>query len=353
MKIYNTVVIDIESGEIIYEDSYQWNGSLALARGGGETVVTHEYPEPSPQETQLLEEQLKYYREVAPIEAEMARTQAEYMRQQAELLPGYQKAIEEQYGLAEPYAELMRADLEMMQRLMPVQEQLAQTEAQVAEMNLERARKIAAGEPLATPEQQQELRKMADLFKQEGIAGIEETAEELMKEATREGLRRGIPYSDIARSFEKDVGKWIISERGKTEREAERLYQQGLIDYPTAAAQLGQMLGQPTGGYLGSLTLPPGYQIPSPGMPAYQATGGMDVLNQMLAQLQSERYGMMTETQTGGGMGVGTPLTTMAGGVAGGLAGYYLPEAGATFGTVAGGAGLGMAAGGLLGQLFF
>lgn len=51
MKIYNEVVIDIETGKTVYEDSYEYDGPMALCCiGGGGTTVVASTPEASPEE---------------------------------------------------------------------------------------------------------------------------------------------------------------------------------------------------------------------------------------------------------------------------------------------------------------
>jgi len=54
MKIYNKVVIDIATGEVIEEDSYEYTGEICHL-GGGKVEV----PGPTPQETALQQQQLE------------------------------------------------------------------------------------------------------------------------------------------------------------------------------------------------------------------------------------------------------------------------------------------------------
>ena len=61
MRIYNTVVIDIASNRVIYEDSYVYHGKFAHCCGGGGGAS---YPQPSPQELEILDLQLKYLKDM-------------------------------------------------------------------------------------------------------------------------------------------------------------------------------------------------------------------------------------------------------------------------------------------------
>ena len=42
MKIYNKVIINILTGELIYEDSYKYSGEVLQCKGGGSTTVTNQ-----------------------------------------------------------------------------------------------------------------------------------------------------------------------------------------------------------------------------------------------------------------------------------------------------------------------
>ncbi len=57
MKIYNKIVLDMQTWEVLEEDSYEYDGPLALCGGGGDSDA----PEPTAQETALQAAQLRAY----------------------------------------------------------------------------------------------------------------------------------------------------------------------------------------------------------------------------------------------------------------------------------------------------
>ena len=42
MKIYNKLIVDIETGDSIYEDSFEYNGEVSECKGGSTTTNTQD-----------------------------------------------------------------------------------------------------------------------------------------------------------------------------------------------------------------------------------------------------------------------------------------------------------------------
>lgn len=68
MKIYQTLITDIESGEILHEDSFEYSGPLALCGGGGSAPPP---VLPSREERELQSEQLRMLRDQRTAQKEM------------------------------------------------------------------------------------------------------------------------------------------------------------------------------------------------------------------------------------------------------------------------------------------
>jgi len=63
MKVYRKVVIDIETGQTISEDSYEYNGPIAECKGGGKGRSSTEYVQ-SPEAREIMEAMMPTIRRI-------------------------------------------------------------------------------------------------------------------------------------------------------------------------------------------------------------------------------------------------------------------------------------------------
>lgn len=303
-KIHTKVVYNMETGEVLEDISYEYEGMLVLCDGGGgTTTTTTTIPEKTA--TDLALDKLLF----------------EYMQKS---LSAQDQLFEYQKMMQEYQLKVLPQILATQEKLLPLQEAEAQfyldympKQLEMAGLQLETAKKALAGEPLASEEQKKTLRTMADQYKENALAGLKDVGETLYEQAIQKGLARGIPYSDIARSFEGEVGKYIASETSSINREAERMYTQGLTTYPTAMAELAQKLSgnaMPTMPQISGIGQLSGTSTGGIGQLSSGSTGGMDTLNQLITKAEQERYGQATQTQNNpsGSSVMGTAATGLS-----------------------------------------
>ena len=70
MKIYNTLIVDIESGRILHEDAFDYDGPVAMCSGGGSApppqLPTKEERELQKMQLQMLQDQRAWQKEFEP-----------------------------------------------------------------------------------------------------------------------------------------------------------------------------------------------------------------------------------------------------------------------------------------------
>ncbi len=70
MKIYNTIIIDIESGRTLHEDAFEYSGPVAMCGGGGSAppppLPTKEERELQRMQLKMLKEQMAWQKEFEP-----------------------------------------------------------------------------------------------------------------------------------------------------------------------------------------------------------------------------------------------------------------------------------------------
>lgn len=116
MKIYNKVVIDIETGEIIKEDSFDYHGPVAECKGGGSTINSQD---PA------------YNARMAAIaEAQQAMAEEYFDFWKSEYKPYESAMIKANQGLIPAETQLRQAQLQGQLQLTPLQVQAQ--EAQLA-----------------------------------------------------------------------------------------------------------------------------------------------------------------------------------------------------------------------------
>lgn len=114
MKIYNKIVIQIESGEVLFEDSYIYNGEVVECKGGGSTSTTSiDYAYNSrmagvaEQQQGMAKEYFDYWKtNQQPLETAQSKAAME-------LLPGQ--------------TQLMKSQMESQQSLLPQQTNVAKS----------------------------------------------------------------------------------------------------------------------------------------------------------------------------------------------------------------------------------
>jgi hypothetical protein len=128
MKIYNSITIDISSGEVLYEDSFEYGGEIAECKGGSSTTQVED-PEAArrmaavaEREIAMAEEFQTFWRDFyKPYEIEQIATETNLLPFQEELQT---QALKSQISLIPTETAATRSQLELIPTLSAAQQQL-------------------------------------------------------------------------------------------------------------------------------------------------------------------------------------------------------------------------------------
>jgi hypothetical protein len=182
MKIYDKIVIDMESGEVIEEDSHEYSGEVALCKGG----TTVQAPQPTAEEIALQREQLNILQQ-QQAETEMMKPYVlsgmglveedgtlRYMTED-ERLAGMSELEKSQYDIAKQQQErLAKAYAGELDISPALEESLQQQEQQMSEALSQR---LGSNWMQTTSGQQamSEFQKNAELLREEARRGAMST----------------------------------------------------------------------------------------------------------------------------------------------------------------------------------
>ena len=319
MKIYKSVTIDIKTGQIIEEDSYEYSGPVAYLKGGSSAP-----PPPTAEENMLYQEQ-----------ADLFREQAKQVGLENEL-------IEKLW----PYvSDLATMEIESAKEMQPLQAELAKQGIDLQSIAMEAAKEeIGRNKELEAPiletlgYQKDEAGKYVPIPGREpGVSPLLESQLEQQEKELRQGLstRLGPGYEDTTPGIQAmdkfETRSGLL--RGESEL-SERKFQTGGLLALRGGGGLptGGGAGVPTGGGSNVLSglMGGGGGIPdSSGLTAQLKSNRMDPWYAQQGQQAGRTSAMMSGAATGATIGsvvpgVGTAIGAGVGAGVGLLAGYLL-----------------------------
>ncbi|MFC1567321.1 tail fiber domain-containing protein [Thermodesulfobacteriota bacterium] len=227
MKVYEKVVIDIATGEITEEVSFQYNGLVCECKGGT-TVVSPPPPPPSETEVAIQKEILaQMKRPPSELETKMQEYTIKAMQAQIEALP-----MEQEYR--EAALALMTKQLEQLSAEDTPEEKLyKELEMELTQWQLEGIRAAKEAGDISGDLSEDELTTL-DQMESNAITNLQERvgrdSQQVMSKVVAEMVDRGV--------LQGDVGAKAISQVGERTQE---LLTEGIRDIGTT--RMGQQLG--------------------------------------------------------------------------------------------------------------